>query len=467
MNRKQPNIVVIVADDLGFGDLGIYGNPDVKTPNLDQLAKEGVRLTQHYSASPMCSPARAALLTGKYPHRTGAVDVSTLRGYDRIAETETLLPQWLKQDGYATGMVGKWHNGRDEAKYHPTSRGFDSFLGFCTGGCDYWDWHLDRNGEHVPADGRYLTDVFSQEACEFIDRNHDKPFFLSVAYNAPHKPLQAVEEDLAEFASTGKHTPAVSAVYAMIKRMDRGIGDILETLREHDIEDDTFVIFTSDNGPDFAGEGDSSTHRFNGHFNGSKGMVLEGGIRVPAIVRWPGQIPSNCLGDARIHYTDWLPTLLDVASGGKSADPVPGIDGRSVLNALLQGGEETSERPLFWQWNRFVPIAECNAAMRDGEWKLYYPSIPEAVKSYKLDGKIGGQIMKNPHLTYELVRTPIVREVSSPSAPLLFNVKEDPYEQHDVAETNRARVESMVAELADWFRRMSEESEEAHRLTLA
>jgi arylsulfatase A len=405
-------------------------------------------------------------LTGKYPHRTGAVDVSTLRGYDRIAEDEVLLPSLLKQIGYATGLVGKWHNGRDERKYHPTSRGFDEFVGFCSGGCDYWDWYIDFNGEQREADGRYLTDVFTDEAVSFIERHSQEAFFLQVAFNAPHTPLQAFEEDREEFEQTGKFTPAVNTIYAMIKRMDRGIGRILECLDASGIAEETIILFTSDNGPDMKGSGERSAVRFNGMLNGSKGVVLEGGIRVPAIVRWPNRLPQGRVCDTLVHFTDWVPTLLEAAGGTLpvGAD----INGSTVLAALSANDEteQQRDRTLYWQWNRFVPLERCNAAVTDGEWKLVYPSIPEAVASYKSDGPIGSQIMKRPDLTYELVTEPVRRELSAPQSPQLYHLVSDPYERHDVSAANPDRTEQMMAQLEHWFRQMSEECELKHRMTL-
>jgi len=177
----KPNIVFILADDLGYGDLGLFGNEIVRTPHLDALGREGVVLTQHYSASPLCAPARAALLTGRYNHRTGAVDVPSNRGLDRIALSEKTIGDIFGQAGYRTGMVGKWHNGLHDMRFHPNARGFSEFAGFLNGGMDYYQWVLDRNGSPEPSDGRYLTDVFTAEACDFIHRHREEPFLLYLA----------------------------------------------------------------------------------------------------------------------------------------------------------------------------------------------------------------------------------------------------------------------------------------------
>jgi arylsulfatase A len=199
----RPNIVLILADDLGYGDLGGYNGGLSQTPALDALATEGLCLSQHYSASPVCAPARASLLTGRYPHRTGAIDTLEMRGLDRLALRETTIADLVRRAGYATGLVGKWHNGALDARYHPNRRGFDEFAGFSGGWQPYFNWRLDRNGTETRTDGRYLTDVFTDEAVDFIRRHAREPFFLYLAYSAPHFPFEAPEEDVRPFASTG------------------------------------------------------------------------------------------------------------------------------------------------------------------------------------------------------------------------------------------------------------------------
>src|SRR5271169_3402315 len=186
---SRPNIGLILADDMGSGDFGCFNYGASKTPVLDQLISEGVCLTQHYSASPVCAPARASLMTGRYPHRTGVIDTLETRGLDRLALRELTMAELLKRAGYVTGLVGKWHNGALDPRYHPNRRGFDEFAGFRGGWQPYWQWHLDRNGSIAGADGRYLTDVFTEEAADFIRRHHQERFFLHLAYSAPHYPF--------------------------------------------------------------------------------------------------------------------------------------------------------------------------------------------------------------------------------------------------------------------------------------
>lgn len=425
----RPNIVVVMADDMGFGDIGFFGNPDVVTPNINALAAGGIALTSHYSASPMCAPARAAFLTGKYPHRTGAVDVATCRGLDRIAPDERLLSQDLKALGYTTDLVGKWHSGRDAAVFHPLERGFDEFCGFRSGGCDYYDWVIEDDGRSVFADGRYLTDVFTDRACLFAQEHSDVPFFLWLAYNAPHMPLEAPAEYIEKYTALGKYNIAVCTLYAMIEIMDEGIGRLVNALKRAGVYDNTLIIITCDNGPCFRGKGEASQVRFNGVYRGSKGDVLEGGIRVPAIASWPGVINAGGISDAYMHFTDWRATLVNAAGG--SLDTAA-LDGESRLN-MLRTGCAANSPDGFWQWNRYTPAFGCNAAVREGDFKLCYPPIEAAMDICKADGGLGGRIMARPDLCYSIKGDPVERDVSAIKAPVLFNVKDDPGETKELS----------------------------------
>ena len=452
--KNRPNIVLILADDLGYGDIGVFGNDAVQTPNLDRLALEGIRFTHHYSGSPMCAPARASLLTGRYPHRTGAIDVVECRGLDRIALSEVTLADLMRSIGYSTGMVGKWHNGAIDPRYYPNARGFDEFVGFRGGFISYWNWVLDYNGSFRRADGRYLTDVFTEEAIGFIDRHHREPFFLYVAYNAPHIPLEAPKEDITPFLKVGKFTKAVSTLYGMIRRMDKGVGRILETLQRYNIVDNTLVLFTSDNGPWLAGEGEMSLKRYNSSFNGMKQDVLEGGIRVPAILHWPAGLQEDNEFNELVHFTDWLPTFL--AALGSQAPKDLALDGQSIL-PLLRGEDGMASMRRFWQWNRYTPVANCNAAMRDGPWKLYRPRIPEAMRKVPGDTERSTFVINNPEKVTDIWRDPVHRQLSPARAPMLFNLDDDPYEQNDLAATHQERVEIMQRELDRWFQTVETE----------
>ena len=319
---------------MGYGDFGCFNRGLSRTPTLDHLVGEGVCLTQHYSASPVCAPARASLMTGRYPHRTGVIDTLETRGLDRLALREITIAELLKRAGYATGLVGKWHNGAYDARYHPNRRGFDEFAGFSGGWQPYYQWNLDRNGSISRGDGRYLTDVFTAEATEFINRHRHRndPFFLYLAYNAPHFPFEAIEADAAPYKETGKFTLAVSQIYAMIECMDRGVARVLDELERAGIADNTLVMFSSDNGPQFGGKGDLCTDRFNCGFAGAKTLVYEGGIRLPMVLRWPAGLDGRRQVDEMIHFTDWLPTMLALAGVESPARSQARRNRRDALN---------------------------------------------------------------------------------------------------------------------------------------
>jgi arylsulfatase A len=448
-NANKPNVIMIVADDMGYGDFGRFGDGSSKTPALDRFSEEGIVLTQHYSAAPVCTPARAGLLTGRYPHRTGAIDMRELRGLNRLSLQERTIGDLFKKGGYTTGLIGKWHLGTIGPEYHPNSRGFDEFIGFRGGGSDYYKWRLYYNRDMKEADGRYLTDVFTEEAIGFIRRHQAAPFFLHLAYNAPHAPHQAPEEEVQEFAQTGKFTTAVSTIYAMIRRMDQGIGRILEQLKQLGLEDDTIVLFVSDNGPQFGGRGDSSSDRYNCDLRGSKGKVYDGGIRVPGIIRWPAGLKGGGTNDGFIHFTDWLPTLL--AAAGVDVPEGLELDGHNVM-PLLRGEADAGCDKRFWQWNRYTPLVTCNAAMRDGIWKLVRPDIKEAMWADPEEMSRDREVEHNPELFTDIVRIPEPDRVVPPPGPAqLFNLQEDPRETTDLADRYPDIAARMQLELEEWF----------------
>ena len=455
----RPNIVLIVADDMGYGDFSCFNGGLSQTPALDALAAEGVCLTQHYSASPVCAPARAALLTGRYPHRTGALDTLEMRGLDRLALRETTIADCLRAAGYATGLVGKWHNGALDPRYHPNRRGFDEFAGFSGGWSPYVDYRLDRNGTITKSDGRYMTDVLTGEAVAFVERHRAKPFFLTLAYSAPHYPFHALEDDLAPFRDGGAFTNAVSHIYGMIRSMDRGVARVLDALEQHGLAENTLVLFTSDNGPQFAGAGENDSRRFNCGFAGAKLLLYEGGIRVPMIVRWPAGFAGARQIPDIVHFTDWLPTLLSAAG----ADPPRevALDGIDIM-PLLRGEPGEVPQQRFWQWNRYTPVGECNAAMRDGKWKLVLPAIDELLRVTPADLQIDVLSKMQPEQHTTLTRAPEpVRAYTTVSAPQLFDIEADPSESHDLAAAEPARVRRMQSELATWF-----ENVESDRATI-
>ena len=453
---SSPNVIFILADDLGYGDIGAFGNDALRTPHLDRVMSEGVSLTQHYSGSPLCAPARAALLTGRYNHRTGAVDVPSNRGLDRIALHERTIADAFRAAGYATGLVGKWHNGLHDMRYHPNARGFDEFVGFLNGGMDYYRWVLDRDGEVERSDGRYLTDVFTQEATHFVRRHGSQPFFLYLSYNAPHSPLQAPESRIQQYREPGRFTEEVCRTYAMIEQLDAGIGQILEALDTLGLADNTIVVFTSDNGPVLAG----AQARYNGPFRGAKGDAREGGIRVPAIVRWPHGLPAGLSVSHMIHFVDWLPTLLSLA-GATWQGPLA-LDGYDVT-CRLRG--ETGDVPdiRFWQRNRYEPVARCNGAMRDGPWKLVWPMIPGADTKEARDNIPYEQGLTAAHWLMDIDTSLPQRTLPAPGLPQLYDVEADPCEERDLAEQHPARVATMTAQWDAWFEEVLAEWHEARR----
>jgi len=446
---SQPNIILILADDMGYGDFGCFSQGRCHTPTLDHLISQGLCLTQHYSASPVCAPARAGLLTGRYPHRTGAIDTLDHRGLDRIALRETTLADLLRQAGYHTGMVGKWHSGAIDPRYHPNARGFDEFIGFRGGYSDYYNGWLYYNDVVKQNQGQYLTDLFTDTAVEFIRRKRRQPFFLHVAYNAPHFPFQVPAEELGPYTSTGQYTMAVSTIYAMNRRMDRGLERILNAIKLQGIEDNTLVLFTSDNGPQLRGSGENCTDRFNCNWAGYKGVVYEGGIRVPMVIRWPaGMMAGQRHCDQMVHFTDWLPTLLAAAGANPPRDIH--LDGENLL-PLLRGQERQTNPRRFWQWNRYEPVLASNSAMRDGPWKLLRPEIPEAMHLPKEDGELDREYKQVGRFT-DICRLPMApRHIPTPPPPLLFNLENDPYEQHDLADSQPERVSRMMRDLETWF----------------
>jgi arylsulfatase A-like enzyme len=478
---QRPNIILIVADDMGYGDFGVFNNL-VRTPSLDQLVSEGICLTQHYAGSPVCSPSRAALLTGRYPHRTGAFTPQEVLGLDRISLQETTLGNAFQQAGYRTGLIGKWHNGALDKRYHPNARGFDEFVGFSGGWADYYRWILDYNGQPRPSDGTYLTDVLTDEAIQFVQRHRQNPFFLCLMYNAPHSPLQAPQNLVQPYYDLGLR-PAVATTYAMIEAMDRGVGRLMTELEQQHLAENTIVLFTSDNGPAFMlrpdqlpADMDRNTTRFNCGFAGAKGSVYEGGIRVPMVVRWPAALRAGVTVDAFTHFTDWFPTLLNLAGGPLPSGPLPSgplpsgplpdglpLDGHDIGPALR--GEPLQEEPRrFWQFNNYFPVAGVNAAMRDGDWKLVFPSIhipfASAIDQAMADTYVNLDIeyKYNPESIPE-IRTDLFPEriLPAPPRPELYNIREDPLELNNLSEQEPSRLGLMVSAVETWFEEVAAE----------
>ena len=453
---KRPNVIVILADDMVYGDFSLFNGGLSQTPVLDELARSGICLSQHYTASPVCNPSRASLLTGRYAHRTGSIDAYDHLGGERLSVRERTIADVFKNAGYATGLVGKWHNGTIGDQYHPNRRGFDEFFGFRGGWQYYFEPRIERNGQPLRPTGKYLTDLLADEAIDFVTRHAHGPFFLHLAFNCPHFPLEAPEADVKPFADTGQFTPAVATLYGMLRNMDRNIGRLFEHLRRLGLEDNTIVLFTSDNGPDFTGTGPAARLRFNCNLHGQKCQTYEGGIRLPMLVRWTDGLPAGRTLDAMVHLTDWFPTLLSMCSLAVPPDHLP-LDGWDVLPVLRgEGGKVNTRR--FWQWNRYFPYAGSNAAMRDGDWKLVRPLAPQTYRDVESATDIRHR--QNPGAFPEVLPAPPRSEFSygPPSEPELYNLATDPGEQHDLAAREPDRVRRMLADLEAWF-----ESVEADR----
>jgi arylsulfatase A len=453
----RPNVLFVLADDLGIGDLACYGNPYLDTPVIDALAAQGIRFTDHYSPSPLCAPARAGFLTGRFNHRTGAVDVSSNRGVDRIALSERTFGDCFRHAGYATALIGKWHNGLYCNDYLPHHRGFDLFFGFPNGGHDYWNWHLMRNGQLERSDGRYLSDVLNDEAIAFIRRagTEGKPFALFLAHHAPHPPLQAPPNLVDKYKRRvgGVYDESVAIMYAMIEAMDTGIGRVLEEIEQRGLAEDTIVVFTSDNGANLGGSGrGDSCNRYHGVYQGNKGNVLEQGIRVPAIVSWPGRIPGGRVCSTPIHGCDWLPTLFGLTNAAPpvGCKPWDGVDLMPLLRC--QPMPELQRRDLPFQKTRYTPVSHSDACLRSGDWKLYWPGERRSMsKDMARDNPSYLRGIEHPHWEMPLdAELPDHAGVAT-ERPRLYHLADDPGEQHDLAARYPERVRAMAARYDRWF----------------
>ncbi len=378
---KKPNIIIIVADDLGYADLGCQGAKDVKTPNIDSIAKNGVRFTDGYVSCPVCSPTRAGLMTGKYQERFGHElnpPPPALTGDIGLSLNEKTIAEKLKAAGYATGMFGKWHLGM-KAKYNPTRRGFDEYFGFLGGMHDYLDWAGDipnpvvRGTNHVSGKD-YLTDTFTREAVSFIDRHKDKPFFIYLPYNAVHSPLETIARYKKRFPNMkdGKR----KTYLAMLAALDDGVGDVLNKLRDSGLEENTLVIWFSDNG----GPTKQTTSR-NDPLRGVKGQVWEGGIRTPAMMQWKGKIPAGQVYTKPVIQLDYHATALLAAGAGK--DALKDLDGVDLLPFVTGTNTGAPHEFLYWRYGK-------QWAIRGGHYKLTHPQSGKT-QLFDLSNDIGEQ----------------------------------------------------------------------------
>ncbi len=418
----KPNIVLILADDLGYGDLGCYGHPKFKTPHLDQLAKEGVRLTQFNTPMPYCAPTRASLLTGRYPSRCGMTSNPTPDGGPQadalgLPLTEVLLPQLLKQNGYATGIVGKWHLGHSKEEFLPTSRGFDEYLGIPYSN-DMRPVKLVEREKTIeyPLVQATLTRRYTERAVSFIEKNKDRPFFLYLAHAMPHKPLACSE---------GYYKKSKAGLYAdVMAELDASVGQVLAKLNDLKLAEKTLVIFTSDNGPWYGGS--------TGGLRGMKGTTWEGGYRVPCIIRWPGHIPAGKTHDQLTIMMDLFATSLAAAGIELPKDRV--IDGVNLLPMLVDSKPRPHDFILGQQGPRLATI-------RDGRWKLHV--LPANDRKEKLSGGRwldprgpDGVTILAPYEQAQPDEYPGLRTGDETKVMTLFDLANDPGEQKDVAAKN-------------------------------
>ena len=351
---RPPNIVLVLTDDQGFGDIRSHGNDLINTPVHDRLAREGARFDRFY-VSPVCAPTRASLLTGRYHLRTGVHGVT--RGHEIMRDEEVTIAELLKQNGYATGAFGKWHNG-SQYPHHPNGQGFDEFLGFCAGHWNnYFDTTLDHNGQMVPSKG-FMIDVVTDAAIEFIEKNKTKPFFCYLPYNTPHTPWQVPDKYFQKYMAMGIEDPKVACAYAMVENIDDNMGRVLAKLEQLKIADDTMFIFLTDNGPNGA--------RFNANMKGRKGSAHEGGVRVPLFIRYPARIKPNTVVNPITAHIDLLPTLMEYC-GIKDYKTKP-LDGRSLVDLINGNQAAWPNRTLFTAWGG-TNLAGSKKAVRTERWR--------------------------------------------------------------------------------------------------
>ncbi len=420
-DAAPPNIVVVFCDDLGYGDLGCFGHPTIQTPNLDRMAAEGIKLTQFYSAAPVCTPSRAALMTGRLPIRSGMCsDKRRVLFPDSgggIPETEITLAEALRERGYATGCVGKWHLGH-LPQFLPTANGFDSYFGipysndmdriaeapkgreaFWKPESRYWNVPLMRNEELLerPADQTTITRRYTEEAVRFIEVHRDGPFFLYMPHSMPHVPLFR-SGDFAETSRRGLYGD-------VIEEIDWSVGKILDTLRQLELADNTIVWFTSDNGPwlTFKDHGGSA-----GLLKDGKGTTWEGGMREPTLVWWPGRIPAGRVSAELGTTMDIYATSIALAGGHVPEDRV--VDGEDLSASLLEGAASPREQVQYYRGTRLM-------ALRQGPWKAHFMTQ----ESYTGNNEL---------VTHD--------------PPVLYNLEVDPGEQWDVASEHPEVVEALV-----------------------
>lgn len=403
--KAPPNVILILTDDQGYGDLSIHGNPYFQTPHLDTFAQRGVRLDRFF-VMPLCAPTRASLLTGKYNQRTGARWVSS--GLENMRGQEFTLAEMFKGEGYATACFGKWHNGR-HYPFYPTQQGFDEFIGFCAGHWNnYFNTTLEHNGEAYPTEG-YINDVLTNEALNFMEKNKAQPFFCYLPFNTPHSPFQVPDQYFDKHYQNLSHVTnekernKLACVYGMCENIDDNVGKILNKLNELSIRENTIVIFLSDNGP--------NGQRYNDYMRGIKGSAHEGGVRVPCFIQWPGHLPEGLKVETIAAHFDWLPTLANLCQ--IQIPDTLSLDGQDISPLLLGDADNWPERIIYVQQSG------------------------QSLTPYR-----GG------------LRTPQYRLVVGKDQTSLFDMLADPEQKNDLSKTNPELLDSLQAQYQTWYQNM-------------
>ncbi len=403
---RPPNLLVLLADDMGYGDVGYHGCRDIPTPNIDALAARGVRFTDAYATAPICAPSRAGLLTGRYQQRFGFE--FNPRREQGLPVVEKLVSDRLHAMGYVTGLLGKWHLGSTEAM-RPLRRGFDEFFGFLEGHSTYFEAPLWRGNEEVK-EPEYLTDAFAREAVSFVERHRGKPWFLFVSFNAVHDPMEATKDRLARFPNIGNDQRRIYA--AMTVAMDEAVGRVLQALKESGQAENTLVVFANDNGgPTLPGTTQNASS--NAPLRGSKRTLLEGGIRVPLVLAWPGHLKPS-VWQTPVILTDVTATLMTAA--GVPSSEFRQTDGVDLLPFLLKERSGIPHEVLYWRLGD-------QAAIRRGDYKLV-----------RYDSNADTELGPNqPATDFKL-----------------YHLGKDIGETHDLASAEPERAASMAADWAAW-----------------
>ena len=405
---QKPNIVYIFADDLGYGDLSCYGAKDINTPNIDQIAKEGIKFTEFYSASSVCSPSRAALLTGRYPQRMGINTVFFSESFTGIPDKEITIPEILKEKGYATGIVGKWHLGH-HYQYLPLQQGFDEYFGIpYSNDMESVVYMRGNEVESYKVKQQYITKTYTKEAQKFITKNKDNSFFLYIAHSMPHVPLYASEE----FIGTSKR-----GLYGdVVQELDWSVGQILKSLREHGILENTLIVFSSDNGPWLAMKEDGGSA---GDLREGKTFTFDGGMKVPTVAMWKNRIPQGIINTEVASQMDWFPTIANIT--GSSIPKGLVIDGLDISKVLTDKGNRKNSDLLFLDGKQLQ-------GYRSGQWKVKLP-----YKGFR--GNKWKQFVKA-HDT------------------LLFNLNTDPGEKNNLFEKYPEKAKEILKEMIEKYQDM-------------